>query len=841
MRPCVFAVKKRAVTNGRARSNTNVVYRSIRVISAFLAWHAYWHGALMIRNYLLITFRSMMKNKLFIIINVFGMGVAIACCIVSYFAYEYDLTFDANHTNRSTIYRVSAVREFENTLTVYDYTPLPLGEVADKTIQDIDRSSRYLHSSANFKREDNLFAANLSYVDPDFFHMFSFEFVAGDASAMEDKTSVFISESMAVRLFRTPQEAFGKTITHIFGTALKEVKIAGVFREPPPNSSFYRRDGSAYMNFDNYKDEHKNIGVDDWKAEATLFVQIEDAGRVNSVYKQLQGYITNNNKAREDFKIKEFTLDPFTTMAHADREKGLQAFTWGAPPLSAIIGSCIMSVFILLLACFNLTNTAIAISSRRLKEIGLRKVMGSVRIQLILQFIGETTCICFLALVVGLGVTDLLVEGWNIMTGDNIHLDPHYLDAPAFLLFLCGILLFTGIIAGSYPAFYISRFEPVSILKGKLKFGGTNYFTRTLLGLQFAISLITIVSAIGMLQNAHYQEKYDLGFDARGSVIVWVGNKGEFETYRNSLQRNAEILSIAGARSGIFSNRDHQPVKYESLQLEVDIIEVGDNYLRTMDLKLLEGRDFMSDSETDRRESIIITEKMADQLGWDDPLGKEIIWKDSVKLAVIGVVKDVYTQGLWRELEPMMIRYVFPDDYTQMVVSTRSENISAVNAYMSEQWGRVFPNRLYNGNILSSALQQMRQLNMSIVYGYAFLGFIAMLLSATGLYTLVSLNIIKRMKEIGVRKIVGASVPNIMRIVNTEFIIILAIASAFGSWAGFTWCNTIMSSIWKYYQGVNMLTFMMSIGILFGISLITIGYKVFTVATINPVKALRDE
>lgn len=782
-----------------------------------------------------------MKNKLFITINVFGMGLAIAICIVSYFAYEYDSTFDAVHKNRESIYRVSSIRSFENTLTRFGYSPLPLGQVVDKTFQDVDKSSPYLSSTSNFKREDDLFPASLSYVDPDFFQMFSFDFIAGNSSALNDKSSVFISKNMAVRLFRTPEEAFGKTITQVYGNELKEIKITGVFREHPQNSSFYKGEGSAYMHIENYKDEYSDVREDDWKRESTLFVQISDPGRVSSVHQQLQSYIENNNKAREDFQLKEFTLDSFKTMAHQDRADDVHPVTWVAPPLSAIIGSVIMSVLILLIACFNLTNTAIAISSRRLKEIGIRKVMGSLRRQLIIQFIAETTFICFLALVVGLALADPLVAGWNIMTSNYIHLDVHYLDAPAFLFFLSGVLLFTGILAGSYPAFYISKFKPVSILKDKIKFGGTNYFTRILLGLQFAISLIAIVSAIGFFQNARYQQNYDLGFDVHGSVVAWVNNKSEFDTYRNSLLDNPEILSIAGARTGIFSKATHEPIKHESQQVEVDIIEVGDNYLNTMDLKLLEGRDFMKDSETDQKESIIITQKMATLFGWDKPLGKEIIWKDSVKLFVIGVVKDVYTQGLWREMEPMMIRYVLPDKYNQIIVSAKAENVSSVNAYMNEQWSSVFPNRLYNGYMLSSILEQVKVLSMSITYGYGFIGLFALLLSVTGLYSLVSLNIIKRTKEIGVRKIVGASVSNIIRIVNTEFVIILAVASLLGSFAGYNWCNTILSIIWKYHQGVNLTTFIIAVGLLFIVSFLTIGYKVFSVASMNPVKTLRDE
>jgi putative ABC transport system permease protein len=652
---------------------------------------------------------------------------------------------------------------------------------------------------------------------------------------------VLISESMAVRLFRTPQEALGKTITQVYGRELKEVKIAGVFREQPTNSSFYKREGSAFMSVEDFKDEFSQVLSDDWSTSATLFVQINNPARLNSVHKQLHAFIPNNNRVRDDFQIAEFTLDPFTTLAHSDRDKNVQAITWAAPPIAAIIGSVIMSILILLIACFNLTNTAIAISSSRLKEIGIRKVMGGVRMQLIIQFIGETTAICFLALIVGLALSDFMIQGWNLMTDNNIHLESNYFQTPGFLLFLVVILLITGVLAGGYPAFYISRFKPISILKGKLKLGGTNYFTRTLLACQFTISLMAIISAIAFYQNAQYQRDYDLGFNVRGSVVAPVNDKTEFDTYRNALESNPKILSIAGAKSGIFSNPLHEPVKYRSAQAEVDIIEVGENYLKTMDLELVEGRDFIKDSRTDQKESIIVTQKMADLFKWDDALGKEIIWKDSVKFFVVGVVKNVYTRGLWREMEPMLIRYASPEQYSQIVVNTQSENVSAVNAFMKTEWNKLFPNRMYNGQILGLQADQVTSLSTSITYGYAFLGLIAMMLSATGLYSLLSLNIIKRMKEIGIRKIVGASVLNVTRVVNAEFVIILIIASILGSVAAYNWCNIVMSTIWKYHQAVNAWSFVIGIGLLFIVSFFSIAHKLFKVATMNPIDTLRDE
>ncbi|HEY5919426.1 MAG TPA: FtsX-like permease family protein, partial [Chryseolinea sp.] len=350
-----------------------------------------------------------------------------------------------------------------------------------------------------------------------------------------------------------------------------------------------------------------------------------------------------------------------------------------------------------------------------------------------------------------------------------------------------------------------------------------------------------IVCSIAYVQNARYQEQYNLGFDIHGSIISLLNGEQEFSQYRNALEQNPDVISTAGARSGIFSNRLHKPVKFESKQAEVDIIEVGDNYLKTMGLNLLQGRDFIKDSRSDENESIIITENMAVLFGWEHPIGKEVILDDSLKLIVVGVVKNVYTQGLWREMDPMMIRYILPDKYDQIVVSADPEDVAAVNGDMKSKWSTLFPSRLYSGKMLITGIQEVTDLNKSIMRVYAFVALIATLLSATGLYTLVSLNIIRRMKEIGVRKVLGASVYHIYRIVNLEFLIILIIAFVLGSWASYNLTQVVMSSIWKYYQSANGFSFAIGIASMLVVSVLTIGYKVFSVATMNPVKTLRDE
>jgi ABC-type antimicrobial peptide transport system permease subunit len=790
----------------------------------------------MIKNYLLITLRSMMKNKLFIFINIFGLAIGIACCIVAYFNWEFDAAFNSSHVNADKIYRVSTIREFEGKTTLYGHTPSPLGEVIRQNVSDVDKVVRINWSWSNFKVGDNLFPGQLAYADPELFSVFSFEFIGGNAADLKDKSKVFISDEMALKLFNTT-DVVGKQLSQVMGTVLKEVQIGGVFKKQPENSSF---SWSAYMNYDNYYDEAKDTKEGDWKNRNTLFVSVNDPTRVEQVAKQIQAYKENNNKVREDFQIKEFVLDPFIGMAQRDTANDTWSQTRSSNPTAAVVAPTFMALLILLIACFNMTNTAIAISSRRLKEIGIRKVMGSLRSQLIFQFLGETFFICTIALLIGLLLGEVLLSSWNALW-ENMKLTSHYLDNPGFLIFMISVLILTAIIAGAYPAFYISHFEPVSILKGKLKFGGTNIFTRILLGLQYSISLLAIIFAIAFYQNSNFQRNFDIGFNPSNVIIAYVENGGEYETYRNSLLANKDINLIAGSQHSLFSSGYNDPIKFESKQLEVDIIDVGDDYLKAVDLKLLKGRDFIKDSETDRKESVIVSEKLAKSFGWDDPIGKEVTWMDTVKLYVVGMVKDVYTNGLWRENDPLMIRYTTTDKYSQVIVNMPFDKVKDVNKFMEAQWKQVFPNRLYNGRVINEEMVESDTVNMNIVKIFAFLGIVALLLSATGLFTLVSLNIIKKMKEIGVRKVLGASTANITRIINTEFVVILLISSVFGCVASYMLVDLFMGSIWKYYQSTTETTFILSIAVMFTISALAIGYKVFSAASMNPVTTLRTE
>jgi putative ABC transport system permease protein len=793
----------------------------------------------MIKNYLLITVRSLMKNKLYIFINIFGMAVSIACCIVAWFNFDYNNSFDDVHTNGSTIYRVNSIREFQNNKQAFGVVPVPLGEAVRQNSRDVDAVIRLNPSGANLRRGDDFFETSLGYVDKEYFNVFTFEFLEGNPNDL-DKSKIFISDELRSKYFGN-EKALGKVVTQVFGdNRTKEYEIAGVYRKPPANSSF---EYDAHAVYENYLELDSVLqNGTNWRYRATLFLQVKDASRIPAIEAQMKPFAENNNKIREDFIITDFKLDPLPGMAVRD-EASDRPGTWtrDASPIAAVVGTAMMGIFVLLIACFNLTNTAVAISSRRLKEIGIRKVMGSKRSQLILQFIGETMFVCFVSLVLGMLIAEYsLIPAFNALWPE-MKLTADYTSKPDFLYFMIAAQFFTGLLAGSYPAFYISKFQPTSILKGKLKFGGTNVFTLVLLTLQFVISLSGIVCSIAFTQNAQYQRDFNLGFDQKSVIFTYVNSQSEFDVYRNALSENGDIVSIAGSEHHLFSSRYNDPIKHEGKEIEVDIMHVGDDYIKTVGLDLVEGRDFQKDSETDRKESVIITQKVARDFGWDKPIGKEIIWLDTVKFYVVGVIADVYNNGLWNEMNPMMIRYTAPENYRHLIVSTPAAKIKDTNDFMEKKWKQTFPNRTYPGRYMDENTVEAATVNNNIVKMFVFLGVIALFLSATGLFTMVSLNIIKKMKEIGVRKVLGATIGNITRVINMKFMIILLIACVLGSGVGWFLSEMLMDSIWDFYQAANGITFVISASILILISVLSIGYKIYNTAKVNPAHVLRDE
>jgi putative ABC transport system permease protein len=790
----------------------------------------------MIKNYLKITFRSLWKKKTFVAINVLGLAIAIACCIVGYLTFDYNQRFDIEHKKADNIYRINSERIFQDRTRKLGLVPRPMGRLVEDNIEEVKTLTNYLSNRGNIKIDDDMFSTRISYVDPAFFKMFTIEMLSGTVDLTKN-ANIYISDELATKYFGE-EDPLGKVIVQALDSGVRDYVVAGVFKKQPSNSSFMSVE--AITNYENYFLTYHKEKRDDWKIWNTTFIEVLDKNRLAAIEGQLKAYIKPQNEAREDFQITSYYLDPFVGMAIRDEKLQVGSSTREGLPSAAVIAPLIMSLLILLLACFNFTNTSIAISGTRLKEIGLRKVMGGVRSQLIRQFLTESVILCVIGMFIGLLMAEFLVPVYNRMW-DFIDIGLSYSDNIDLIVFLFGLLIFTGIIAGSYPAFYISKFEPVSILKGTQKFGGTSPFTKSLLTLQLTISLLTIIASIAFIKNAQFQKDFDLGYQADGIIHVAFNSGNEYDIYKNSVVNDPRILSYSGSEYQLMASYRNDPVKHEQQVEEVDILNVDDNYIKTMNLELLEGRNFNKDSETDSKESVIITKKFAELFKWDNPIGKRIIWADTAQLFVIGIVDDIYTNALWQPLEPLMLRLSKKEEYRYLSISTSPLEAVLVNEYLEAKWKEIFPNKLYTGKYLNAAMNEAVMVNNNIFKMFTFLGVVALILSISGLFTLVSLNIAKRLKEVAVRKVLGASIGSIAVKLNMQFIIIILISIVISSALSYYMIGGLMGSIWAYHIDIGAFIFIASGVVFLVISILTVGTKVYGAAAANPVDSLRNE
>jgi hypothetical protein len=403
------------------------------------------------------------------------------------------------------------------------------------------------------------------------------------------------------------------------------------------------------------------------------------------------------------------------------------------------------------------------------------------------------------------------------------------------------LLLFTGFVAGAYPALYISSFRPLKILQSRTRLGKGGPLAKVLLGFQFSISLLSIVSGVIFSMNAMYQEKVDLGY-ARKELIVVEIQPENFTSYFEAVEKDPRIKAVAGTQEHIGYGYYLRTIEDEDQELEVMAMDVGPRYLQTMGLTLLDGRIFHPDRlEADRGVSMVVNQTMVDAFDWDQPVGKQVRVNDTIMYTIIGVVKDFFSNGMWTKIEPMMLSLPEEDIYRAMAVRAESSDLPVVLEYLRETWVKMIPNYPFEGLYQEDTLREEKAINRSIKQLYIFLAIVATILSMIGLYTLVSLSILNRTKEIGIRKVMGSPVPNIWLVLSKGFLINLAISSVIGCLGGYYLSLMMLDSIWDYWLDFNAWIYIYSVLIILVSTALTITGKVYQAALKNPVTCLRYE
>jgi len=791
----------------------------------------------MLKNYLLITFRNLLKNKVFTLINIAGLGIALAVCIVAFFNHMFNYDFDRTHVNFERIYRVTCFRDMKGREQEYGLSPATLGLEVKKEIPGIEKSARLINTTSPVKEGDNIFSTEISFVDPEFLEIFTFPIILGDQKSIDKQANVLISKKMASTLFGN-EFPIGKSISIVNDKNKEFTYIVGaVYKDLPENSSF-RID--ILTHFDNFL-LMWDVKDADWQLWATaFFITVPDKKLISSVSQSLMNYLPVQNKAREDFKLNRFNLVPLKDVGKSSRAIWSSGLYPSLHP-AALISPSVMAVFILLIACFNFANTSIAIFSKRLKEIGLRKTFGGQRHQLVTQFMMETLIVCLIALVLGIAFAEFLVPAYSSLWS-YMSIKMTFTGYAFFWIFLLLLLLLTGFIAGVYPAFYVSSFSPINVLKDSSLFKGSGKLSTVLLTLQFTISITALVMGIVFAKNAEFQKTVDLGYD-RDEVIVLNIAPELFTSFKNEIITNPKIISTGGTDNHIGFGNYRRPVKDNEKQLEVDVLDIGPTYAQTMGLRLVEGRLFDElRLVADRTNgSIVVNKKFINDFGWKESLGKTITLYDTTKLTIIGVVEDFYLYGVWQAVEPAMLRPSQSDQYDVLAVRAKPEDMAGVLEYISAKWKSMSTNLIFNGRFQNDLMQEGQNINDSIMKVNIFLAVIATILSLIGMYNLVSLDIIRRTKEIGIRKIQGAPVPLIMFIVSRKFLIVLLISSVLGCAGGYKMSIMMMDSIWDYFVEINTVTLLLAASIMIVATMATIAYKIVVASKRNPVESLRYE
>jgi len=793
----------------------------------------------MIKNYLRVAFRTFLKNKSYVVINALGLGISLACCIAAYLLLAFNIEFDNFHDDQKVarIFRFHALStDKEGKQNRDSQAPIILPAMAANDIAGIERYTRYVFGNGSLRYGDLSFNENLAFADSAFFQLFDYPLEWGNHRSFKDKNSIFLSQELAKKYFGNEDPTGKLMVLNSVNDSQIDLIVGGVLKKVPINNTFSFQ---AMLRIENFIDINK-IKVDDWSdwRNPSTFMELTTPENAEQVSKQLAKYIPARNKARTDVVIDSYLLEPFKSgYDQGDIRSSWVNYRISPEPLVIFTA---MALIILLIACFNLTNTSIAMTAKRLKEVGVRKAIGAARGQIISQFLLETLITISLSLIVGLLMAQIIVPAFSNMWQLPYGLE----DMNGLNLFVALIILvfLAAMIAGIYPAFLSSKFKPTLLLKGTVRIKGTNMLTRTLVGMQFALSVIVLIGGVVFIQNTKFQDSIEFGYDKDMVMTLSIQGERDFEIMEKAILTNPKILEVAVSDGNVGSNNYQTPVGIDTGKYNVQAMGVGKNYFETMGLRLSEGRTFDLDNASDQTEGVLVNKAFVEKTGLTDPLDKIVILHDN-RRRILGIIEN-HVDNLYRskDPEPFIFYPAGKNQYINMLVKTEKADLLEIQKYLEKTWKEVFPGRAFESQFQDDlVLKGSRDANANLERIFLFITVLGGVLSSSGIFALASLNIAKRTKEIGIRKALGASVENVIGLLNKEFVIILAIAGILGSVAGYYLTNALLKEIYAFHVPVGIVSVIICSLFIFGVGIFTTSATIFKAARANPVNTLRNE
>ncbi len=785
----------------------------------------------MLKNYLKTALRNLLKKRTFSILNIAGLAIGIACASLIFLWVEDELTFNHNFSKRNYLYRIYENQTYQGKISTFVATPGPMAQVIRKDIPGIKNAARLSGTGTQlFSLGDKFINEQGDYADSAIFSMLNLPFVYGQAgNAFQQLHSVVINETMSKKFFGD-NDPSGKTLRM---NNEQDFVITGVFKDLPGNSTFQFQWLAPMENVD-----HKMPWMQDWSANwAQTYVELQPSSDVAQVNKKLYNYLDTKHKGNSTvcflFAMNDWNLHNNFTDGKQDggRIQYVKLFSF-------------IAWIILLIACINFMNLSTARSEQRAREVGVRKVMGAGIPRLIGQFISEAVITSFIAVVFAIGLIYLALPSFNMLVEKQLLIT---ISDPFHIIYLIAIGTITGLVAGSYPAFYLSSFNPTAVLKGiRLKSGGSGLVRQGLVVIQFAISIVLIIGTVIIYQQIQHVKSRQLGYNKNNLVYIEVQGKLDehFNAVNNDLKQTGVVENSALSDYPvlqIWNNTDNYSWqgKDPSINPLITWEGVSPGFLSTMDMKLSAGRDFYNAPALDSN-SVIINEAFAKQMGKEGRVGGVIRDGGKGNFLIVGIVKDFLYNTMYQPGAPLLLykhplgtHYLsirigrnadLPDALAKIekVIKTDNPDYPVEFKFVDEDFDQLFKTETLTGRLAA-----------------VFAG-LAIFISCLGLFGLAAYTAERRVKEIGIRKVLGATAYGLAALLSKDFLRLICLSCLISFplawWALNNWLQS-----YQYRTAIHWWVFATAGVLAMGIALITVSFQAIKAALANPVNSLRSE
>lgn len=787
----------------------------------------------MLQNYFKIALRNLQKNSVYSFINIAGLSIGIACSTLIFLWVADEYSYDRFHENYDRIYKVYQSQTWAQGIGTGNSMPYKLKEVMREKSSGIKRLVMTNWGEGNMLQvgEKRLNKFGLSATE-DFFQVFSFHMIKGDpASALKDPNSIVITETTA-HIFFDEADPMNQLIKVDDG---RELKVTGVVKDVPKQSTF---EFDYVFPFSYYEATQSWVrySKDNWNNNSfQLYVELQPGATESEVNNNIENIIKDNNPKAPTAKL--FLHAMAKWRLYSKFENGVN--TGGMIEYVQLFTA--IAIFVLIIACINFMNLATARSESRAREVGIRKSVGSRRKELIFQFLGESILITFISTLIALVLVELVLPLYNQLVNKNITMD--YTNPLLWIILLLWIFII-GIFSGSYPAFYLSAFQPVKVLKGKVNLGkGASTPRKVLVTLQFGFSIFLIIGTIVIYQQIMHVKNRDMGYDRENLIQLWTNNELEknFDAIRTALENTGAVKSICKSNSPITAIFSNNEVEWEGSPTDQRVsfatIATQYDYTKTMGIKVIQGRDFSRDYNDSL--SVLINEAAANFMGMKDPVGQKIKYSGD-NLTIIGVINDVVMDSPYQPVEPMLLIFSPTWSSTVTIRLNKTDDTKASLATIESVFKKLNPTYPFEFRFANADFERKFSTINLISRLATIFASLAIIITCLGLFGLAAFTAEQRTKEVGIRKVLGASVSSLVLLISKDFSKLVILS--FGLSAPIAWwfLNNFLE---RYPYRITILWWMLPLVGIFALMLavLIVSTQAIKAAVSNPVNSLRSE